>query len=137
MRVVWVREARIDGSNGPTDRDAAAVASARVAHDASPDSRDRTRDYARALARAGRLDEALQTVEAWLTRDPNDVEALVLASDVVGRLGRSEESARLLSGVVDAEPGDAAMHERLALAFERAGRFEDACAHRLVLPAAL
>jgi len=133
MRVVWVREARIDASPSGSDRDADAVATARVAHDASPDSRDKTRDFARALSRAGRLDEALATTEAWLARDPNDVEALVLESDLVGRLGRSEDSARILSGVVDAEPNDANLHERLALAFERAGRFEDACAHRLVL----
>lgn len=133
MRVIWVRDARIDPSAEPSQRDLDAVATTRVAHDASPDSRDRTRDHARALAKAGRLDEALEVTESWLARDPNDVEALVLASDVVGRLGRPDESARLLAGTVDAEPNDPALHERLAIAFERAGRFEDACAHRLVL----
>lgn len=133
MAVMWVRDASIAQASGPSSRDLTAAMNARAAHQASPDSRDKTRDAVRALARAGLLDEATHEVEAWLGRDPNDVEALVLASDLYAMLGRGDQAARTLSGVVDADPSDASMHERLALAFERQGKSDQACAFRLSL----
>lgn len=133
MRVMWVRDANIAATTDVGSRDLGAVATARAARDANHDSRDRTRDLVRSLARAGLLDEALREVERWLDRDPNDVDALVFASDVYGRMGRGDEAARVLSGAADADPSDAAMAERLALAFERLGKTDQGCAFRMTL----
>jgi len=110
---------------------AADAAEARLAQ--QPDSRDRHRDAVRALARAGRLDRALEIAEAWVERDREDPEALTAKADLLGRMGQQARALRLLTGTVDLAPDSAPLQRRLADAFDRAGRPERACAHRIAL----
>jgi hypothetical protein len=67
--------------------------------------------------------------------DRLDPEALGYMADVLARIGRRDDSIRTLSGAVDLQPDDRALHERLAAAFERVGAAERACAHRIALAA--
>lgn len=133
MRKVWFREGRIDRSSPDHERDMAAVREAEEALRAQPDSRDRHRTLVRALSRAGRLERAEQVAKQWIERDRLDPEALTYLSDVVGRLGRRDEAVRLLSGIVDLESDNVTLQRRMANAFERAGKAERACAHRVAL----
>jgi tetratricopeptide (TPR) repeat protein len=133
MRRVWVRTGQVERQSRITFRDQEAARRAEEALRELPDSRDRHRDAARALSRAGQLERALEVVEAWIERDRMDAEALASKADLFGRMGRREESLRLLTGVVDLAPEDADLQRRLALAFERAGRAKRACAHRVAI----
>ena len=132
MRKVWFREGRIS-RDGVRERDRVAVRAAHEALRASPDSRDRHRDLVRALSRAGHLERAEEIARAWLQRDRLDPEALTYLADVVGRQGDREEALRLLSGIVDLQPDDVVLQQRLANAFERANESPRACAHRVAL----
>lgn len=133
MRKVWFREGRVstDGSVRASDVQAVRLAEQRLRE--QPDSRDRTRDLVRALSRAGELERAEQVARQWLERDKLDPEALTYLSDVVGRLGRRDEALRLLTGIVDLAADDRTLQRRLANAFERAGKADRACAHRVAL----
>lgn len=133
MRRVWVRTGEVRGSAEPSTRDRSRADDAEAALRENPDSRDRHRDAYRALARAERLDRALEVVDAWIERDRLDPEALTAKADVLGRMGRRDEALRLLTGTVDLSPDGATLHQRLARAFERVGREERACAHRIAL----
>lgn len=134
MRRVWYREGRISsGQSSPTEREIRAVQDAENALRENPDSRDRQRALVRALSRAGELERARGEAEKWVERDRLDPEALTYLADIIGRLGEREESIRLLSGVVDLQSENATLQRRLALAFERAGMAERACAHRVAL----
>jgi hypothetical protein len=99
----------------------------------NPDSRDRNRILVRAACRVGNLERARRLIDGWLERDGRDPEALAFLSDVLGRQGKREQAIRVLSGIADLRPDDAALHRRLALAFERAGMAERACSHRVAL----
>jgi tetratricopeptide (TPR) repeat protein len=79
------------------------------------------------------MERAESIAEQWLTRDQLDPEALVALSDAVARLGRRDEALRLLTGVVDLEPDNAALHDRLAQAYDRAGDALRACGHRVAV----
>jgi hypothetical protein len=48
-------------------------------------------------------------------------------------MGRRDEALRLLSGTVDLRADDAALHERLASAYDRAGDAAHACSHRIAI----
>jgi Mg-chelatase subunit ChlD/tetratricopeptide (TPR) repeat protein len=133
MRRVWFKVGEVSTGGAPRSQELAAVSAAENALRASPDSRDRHRDLVRALSRAGQLARAEEIAQKWLGRDALDAEALTYLADVVGRQGRRDDALRLLSGVVDLRPDDAALHERLAWAFQRAGMRERACAHRVAL----
>jgi len=133
MRKVWFREGRVRRGDEVRERDLAAVRAAEEALRSSPDSRDRHRAAVRALSRAGRLARAEEVARAWLERDRLDPEALTYLGDVVGRQGKREEALRLLSGIVDLQPENETLQERMANAFERAGEAELACAHRVTL----
>jgi len=133
MRRVWVRTGEVRGGGEPSARDRTRADEAEGALRENPDSRDRHRDAYRALARAGRLDRALEVVDAWIERDRLDPEALTAKADVLGRMGRRDEALRLLTGTVDLSPDGETLHQRLARAFERIGREERACAHRIAL----
>ena len=133
MRRVWERSGAVHANAAVLPRHQQAVAEAEEALRQQPDSRDRHRDLFRALARAGNLERAEQIAEQWLTRDQLDPEALIALSDVVGRQGRRDEALRLLTGVVDLEPDSSELQERLAEAFERAGKPLRACRHRVAL----
>lgn len=133
MRREWYREASVRADRGVSQADIDVLAQAESAFSQNPDSRDRMKALVRAMLRAGRVDAASSSVNKWLERDPNDVEALVAASDTAARSGDRRAALRMLAGAVDAEPGSKEMRERLALSLERVGRFADACAERIAL----
>jgi len=133
MRRVYFRAGDIDTSAAPTFSETEAARRAEEALRAAPDSRDRHRAAVRALSRVGNLERALEVADAWFSRDRLDPEALAARADLIARMGRSTEALRLLSGIVDLRPDDATLQERLALAYERAGETERACAHRVSL----
>ena len=133
MRRIWYREGSVSERSMPRSQDLQSVAAADQALRMSPDSRDRHRDLVRALSRTGDLDRAREVVEKWVARDRLDAEALTYLADILGRLGHRDEAVRTLSGVVDLQPDDRTLHERLAKAFERAGMANRACAHRIAL----
>ena len=135
MRKIWYREGRINTGARSTERDMEAVREAETLLRAQPDSRDRHRSLVRALSRAGELERAEEVARDWIERDRLDPEALTYLSDVVGRQGKRELALRLLSGIVDLEPDNVTLQERMANAFERAGKAERACAHRVALAA--
>lgn len=136
MRRVAYREASVGSSRLPTTRDLRALEEAKAALELEPDHRDRTIALVRAAFRAGREDEVEKTLAAWLERDPSDVDAIALASDVAHGQGNSEEAIRLLSGLADLSPNDATLQKRVIDAFERGGDEEHACMHRVALATA-
>ena len=131
MRKVWTKEARVAAWQPRGWSDALAAAEQALAD--SPDSRDRHRKVVQLLARDGDLERARQMAERWLDRDRMDAEALTALADLLARQGDREESLRWLSGIVDLEPDNKDLHERLARAYERLGATDRACAHRIVL----
>jgi Mg-chelatase subunit ChlD len=133
MRRERYRAARIRGDGDASRAARRAADEAEEALEANPDSRDRHREAVRRLARADRLERALEVAEAWIARDRLDPEALTAKADLLGRLGHRDEALRLLTGTVDLAPNEESLHARLAAAFERAGRPERACAHRIAL----
>lgn len=133
MRRVWVRTGEVQRGREATAGERRLADEADAALTANPDSRDRHREAVRRLSRAGRLERALEIADAWVARDREDPEALTAKADLLGRLGRRDESLRLLTGTVDLRPDSASLHRRLAGAFDRAGRPERACAHRIAL----
>ncbi len=133
MQRVWVRTGEVLSHGGPSEAARRRADDAEAALAASPDSRDRHRDAVRYLAEAGRLERAVEVAEAWVARDREDAEALTAKADLIGRLGRRDEALRLLTGTVDLTPDSDTLHRRLAAAFDRAGRPERACAHRIAL----
>ncbi len=124
--------ARFDGVH-PNILDA--VSRAETSLRLEPNSREHHRALVQALAYAGDLERAHAVAAQWLERDRLDAEALGYMADVLARTGRREDSIRTLSGAVDLQPDDRALHERLAAAFERVGAAERACAHRISLAA--
>ncbi|MBI2897852.1 MAG: FecR domain-containing protein [Deltaproteobacteria bacterium] len=133
MRRVWFRTGQVQAGVAVSGAESRAVMAADAALRQQPESRDRHRELLKALSRAGEIDRAHEIAEKWLSRDPLDTEALTSLSDVLGRQGRRDEAMRFLTGVVDLEPDNKALQERLAKAFERAGELDRACAHRIAL----
>jgi tetratricopeptide (TPR) repeat protein len=135
MRREWYRVAAVGSYDGVAAPITAAIEAAEAALAAQPDSRERHRALVQALAYAGELGRAYDVAARWLERDRLDPQALVYMADVLGRQGKRDDALRLLGGVVDLAPDDAALHERLAAAHERVGRIGQACGHRIALAA--
>ncbi|MDH5493237.1 MAG: hypothetical protein OEY14_14890, partial [Myxococcales bacterium] len=133
MRKVWFREGHIRALEELPQRELDRVRRSEDALRANPDSRDRHRELVRALSRAGQLERAQEVAEAWLERDRMDPQALTYLADVHGRRGERAQAIRLLSGIVDLEPENVTLQRRLAAAFERVGKADRACAHRVTL----
>ena len=133
MRREWFRTGAISPTSDVGARSRTRTATAESALRESPDSRDRHRELVRALSRSGDLTRAMEVAEAWIERDQLDPEALIYKADLLGRMGNQEEAIRVLSGVVDLQPDEQALQDRLADSLERAGMAERACAHRIAL----
>jgi tetratricopeptide (TPR) repeat protein len=131
MKKVYFRVGAVSSYDGVSDKITQAVAAAETALKGSPDSRDRHRSLVQALSYAGELDRAATVAKAWLERDALDPQALDYLAGILGRQGRRDEALRVLGGVVDLAPDDAALQLRLARADERAGRTAAACSHRV------
>ncbi|MCE3285458.1 MAG: triacylglycerol lipase [Steroidobacteraceae bacterium] len=59
-----------------------------------------------------RLDEAQQLLEAHLVEHPADAQAMRMLAEVLARMGRLEESERMLARCLEAAPGLLAAHDR-------------------------
>ncbi|HEU4408030.1 MAG TPA: VIT domain-containing protein [Polyangiaceae bacterium] len=114
-------------------REAAKVSAAESALAVNPDSRKATQELFGLVAQHGPFERAADLAERWAGRDALDPEALVARADVAARRGDREAALRILAGVVDLRPGDAAAQNRLADLFDRAGEPLRACAHRVAL----
>jgi Mg-chelatase subunit ChlD/tetratricopeptide (TPR) repeat protein len=137
MRREWFRVGSVDRFDGVHRNILDAVSRAETQLRLEPNSRERHRALVQALAYAGDLERAHTVAGQWLERDRLDPEALGYMADVLARMGRRDDSIRTLSGAVDLQPDDRALHERLAAAFERVGAADHACAHRITLAAIL
>ncbi|MEZ4340171.1 MAG: hypothetical protein R3B82_26410 [Sandaracinaceae bacterium] len=83
-------------------------------------------------ADAGRLERALRSPTRG-REDREDAEALTAKADLARPNGQRTPRCDLLTGTVDLSPDSDTLHHRLAAAFDRAGRPERACAHRIAL----
>ncbi|MFK7985640.1 MAG: VIT domain-containing protein [Sandaracinaceae bacterium] len=128
-----IRVGEISSSRGPTAQEERQADQAVAALEANEDSRDRHREAYRRLVRANRLGRALEVAEAWIGRDRLDPDALTAKADVLARMGHRGEALRLLTGTVDLAPESESLHRRLADAFDRFGRHERACSHRIAI----
>ncbi|HEY8141708.1 MAG TPA: VIT domain-containing protein, partial [Kofleriaceae bacterium] len=137
MRREWFRVGSVARFDGVHPNILDAVSRAETQLRLEPNSRERHRALVQALAYAGDLERAHTVAAQWLERDRLDPEALGYMADVLARMGRRDDSIRTLSGAVDLQPDDRALHERLAAAFERVGAADHACAHRITLAAIL
>jgi tetratricopeptide (TPR) repeat protein len=135
MRKVWYRVGSVATFEGIHPNILEAVAKAESALRIEPNSRERHRALVQALSYAGDLERAHQIAASWLERDRLDADALGTMADVLGRMGRRDDSVRMLSGVVDLAPDDRSLHGRLAAAYDRVGDAERACSHRIALAA--
>lgn len=133
MKREWFWTARISHAGEPSAGARRRVSDAETELRAQPDSRDRHRTLVRALAAADDVTRALEVTSDWIERDPLDAEALTHKANLLARLGRRDEAARALSGVVDLRPDDVARHTQLAKALARIGRTAEACAHQITL----
>lgn len=133
MRVVRVRVGDVNVAHGPTSNESVAVERARANLAQRPDSRDRHRALVRALAIAGDADQAAVVATQWWERDRLDVDALARLADAEGVRGNIERSLRLQGSTLDVRADDTNLHTRMATAYERAARNEEACSHRITL----
>jgi hypothetical protein len=135
----WVRMKRVHyqeaslGTVGSTAHDLRLVETRRRELDRRPDSRDRHLALYRALSRAGRPDEALVVLEAWLARDPHSVRALSLVVETAARLGQRERALRAMGSLVELDHRNRSLHARLAAMHDALGSTRAACAHWISL----
>ncbi|HEX2792962.1 MAG TPA: tetratricopeptide repeat protein [Croceicoccus sp.] len=86
------------------------------------------------LAEAARLAQGPNPADAapllarLLADAPGSADALTLTGLVAQRTGRGEEAIAHFAAARDAEPGNPARHQNLAVALKSAGRFDDALA---------
>ena len=64
-----------------------------------------------------------------LDRVPDHVGSLVLLGDMVQRDGRNKQAVKLLARALTLDPGNAAAHDTIAIAYQALGRRDDAVAH--------
>jgi tetratricopeptide (TPR) repeat protein len=133
MKKVWTRNAALGGFTGTDASITKAVATAEDALAKNPDSREKHRALVQALSYSGDLDKARDIANRWLDRDKLDPQALTYIADLLGRDGKRELSLRTLDGLVDLDPDRANLHERMINAFERSGRMQQACNHRIAM----
>jgi len=134
-RFATLGELREEGVAAAPERQRRDIEALRAKVAAEPDRRKHHRDLARALARVGEIDDGTNVARAWLARDAMDTEALTILADFLARGGDRDRAQRMLASVAEVQPGDKASHERMAKLYERAGRLDDACAHRVTLAA--
>jgi predicted Zn-dependent protease len=82
--------------------------------------------YALALARAGRLGDALAEVERLLETHPSQMELLVLKADILRRAGKPDRAIQDLKGAVGLSPSSWPLRQAYAQALLAAGRADEA-----------
>ena len=105
------------------------IATRRDTLQSNPNSREAHRDLTRALARAGKIDEALGIVDTWLTRDRLDTDALLMGAELHARKGNRDDALRLLTSAMDTAPRNPNLHKRMAKTYHTIGLSRRACAH--------
>lgn len=75
-----------------------------------------------------RRDAALQELDAWLVRDPDDTHALASRAHLLAESGRPADAIVALRRVVALQPARAAAWFNLGFLLESVGQAEDACA---------
>lgn len=135
MRRTWQRRAEIGAAVGARNWDRKQIEDLQAKYEENPESRDRTKALYLALSRAGEVDKALELAEKWWAKDRLDPEALERMALSEQSRGHGERALRLLGSMADLAPRDAALQERLALAYAAAGKTAESCAHRRALAA--
>jgi tetratricopeptide (TPR) repeat protein len=79
-----------------------------------------------ALVRSGQSERAVSVLEEALELDPLFTRARIVLSEILGELGRVEESVEVLSAAPEVALGDPELQRRLALELHRTGDFEGA-----------
>ncbi|MBI5486637.1 MAG: FecR domain-containing protein [Deltaproteobacteria bacterium] len=130
MRRTWQRRATIEGPVSVRNWEERRLEELKTALEEKPDSRDRTKALYLALSRAGKIEEALDLAETWWAKDRLDPEALERMALSEQSLGHGGRALRLLGSMADLRPRDVELQKRLAGAYEAAGEYSDACAHR-------
>jgi tetratricopeptide (TPR) repeat protein len=134
MRKVWDRKGAFAADvTAFHDRDGSKIIAAEGASAAKPDSQKATHDLFALYAQHGRLDRAAELADRWASRDALDPAALAARADVAARNGNRDLAVRILGGVVDVRPDDAAAQNRLAQLLELSGLRQRGCAHRVTL----
>jgi tetratricopeptide (TPR) repeat protein len=134
MRKVWDRKGAFAADvTAFHDRDGSKIIAAEGASAAKPDSQKATHDLFALYAQHGRLDRAAELADRWASRDALDPAALAARADVAARNGNRDLAIRILGGVVDVRPDDAAAQNRLAQLLELSGLRQRGCAHRVTL----
>jgi tetratricopeptide (TPR) repeat protein len=133
MKKVWTRSAALAAFSGTSTSITKAIDKATDDLSANPDSREKHRALVQALSYGGQLDKAQEIANRWLERDKLDPQALGYIADIMGRDGKRDLALRTLSGLVDLDPDRANLHERMINAYERTGRLQQACNHRIAM----
>ena len=79
-----------------------------------------------ALVRSGQSERAVNVLEEALVLDPLFTRARIVLSEILGELGRNEESVEVLSAAPEVASGDPELQRRLALELHRTGDFSGA-----------
>ena len=89
---------------------------------------------ARQLGQQGRIPEALAAVESVLRSDASNVEALILVSDLYGKLGKHQTSVQAAARAVQINPANMEAVVNLAAAYHRLGDLDkcDRCLDMVV-----
>lgn len=80
----------------------------------------------RNLVDTGKDQEALQALQDYLTANSQDGDLWFLKSQVLTRLGRTDEALQVLKGIVDRFPEMAAPYNNLAVLYAARGQLEEA-----------
>ncbi|MBI5500618.1 MAG: FecR domain-containing protein [Deltaproteobacteria bacterium] len=130
MRRTWQRRATVEGPVTARNWEERRIEELKAALEEKPESRDRTKALYLALSRAGKIEEALDLAETWWAKDRLDPEALERMALSEQSLGHGGRALRLLGSMADLRPRDVELQKRLAGAYEAAGEYPEACAHR-------
>lgn len=84
--------------------------------------------HARALLRAGKLDEAESACEAVLRAEPRDGRVLDLMGEIAFRRGAFEAAVGFISRAIERDPSRSLYHAHLGVALARLGRHDAAIA---------
>lgn len=98
----------------------------RAAVRAAPRDRAARFALAKALADAGRPEEALREARAWRQRDAYNLVVVRMIGDLYAELGRRAEARRAYSAVVELLAEDAEAHRALATVLRQGGDLEGA-----------
>src|SRR5580704_1796309 len=80
-------------------------------------------------SRRGEFASAETLCRALLQRNPRHVPSLVLLGDMVQQDGRNKSALKLLDQALALDPGNAAAHDNIGMAYQALGRRDEAVRH--------